>query len=242
MKCRGCRAPNLRDAVTCWACGVRLQSPSVTRRPRSFRPDAMRHYSAAPAAVVAHRAWVDGLVLLCTISFGLLMGYFIIEVLPTGGSPQTLLASVLSLPNPLDRFAPAPTMLAPQAVGTAQEARSVVIQVADLRRSAAEGGREAGPGQEFIVVTVVVDNQGRQPVAFDLADWTVMDSAGGVRQAERFRSAGWLGSGRLDPGQSARGQLAFAVPEGDAVELVRFTATSLRTVFRWDVAAPPASV
>lgn len=201
----------------------------------------MRHYSAAPAAVVAHRAWIDGLVLLCTISFGLLMGYFIVEVLPAGGSPQAVLASLLRLPNPLDRFAPAPTVLAPQAVGTAQEARSVVIQVADLRRSAAETGRAAGAGQEFIVVTVVVDNQGRQPVAFDLADWTVVDAAGGAREAEPFRGAGWLGGGRLDPGQSARGQLAFAVPRGDTVELVRFTATSLRTIFRWDVAAPPPS-
>lgn len=201
----------------------------------------MRHYSAAPAAVIQHRPWIDGLVLLCTLSFGLLVGYFIIEVLPAGGSPQTLLASVMRLPPPFNRLTAATAVPPVQPLGNTQEARGVVTQVVDPHRASIEGGREAGAGLEFLTVTVIIDNQGRQPIAYDLADWTVLDPGGQVREAERFRGSGWLGTGRLDPGRSARGRLAFVVPQGDAVQQVRFNATSLRAVFRWDGAAPGAA-
>jgi hypothetical protein len=199
-------------------------------------PEAMRHYSAAPAAVVRRQPWIDGLVLLSTVLFGVLISSFILGVLPSGGSPKDVLASFTTIPNPLERFLPAAVLLPAQPVGSAQDARSVVAQVAEPRRSAAEAGREPGSGQEFLVVTAVVDNQGSQPFAYDLSDWKVFDSEGRAHEPVDLRNAaGWLSAGRVDAGQSVRGALAFAVPQGDPDLEVRFGPRSLRTIMRWDL-------
>jgi Domain of unknown function (DUF4352) len=238
MKCRRCLAPNPRDALSCWACGVRLQEFYAARRPRSFRPDAMRHYSAAPASVIRHQAWVDGLVLLSTVLFALLAAYFVLDVLPTGGSPATLLAALGRAPDAVTCLLTPPAVLPAQPAGTAQQARGVVTQVADVRLSATEGGREAGAGAQFLVVTAIIDNQGSQPIAYDLSDWTVVDGSGRAHDPEQLRGAGWLSAGRVDPGQRVQGALAFAVPQGEASHQVQFGPAGLRAVMRWDAAAP----
>jgi hypothetical protein len=181
---------------------------------------------------------VDGLLLLSTGLFALLVAYFFLDVVPAGGSPATLLAAVGRAPDAVTRFLTPPAVLPAQPVGASQQARGVVTQVADLRLSATEGGREAGAGAEFFVVTAIIDNQGNQPIAYDLSDWTVVDASGRAFDPERFRGAGWLSAGRVDPGQRVQGALAFAVPQGEGSYQVRFGPSGLRAVMRWDAPAP----
>jgi hypothetical protein len=240
MKCRRCLAPNPRDALNCYACGVRLQQFHVARRPRSIRPDAMRHYSAASDSVIRRQPWIDGLVLLSTGLFALLLAYFFLDIVPAGGSPATMLASLQRLPNPLTLFVAPPRLLPVQPAGASQETRGVVMQVAEPRWTATEGGREAPAGTAYFVVTAVIDNQGTQPVAYDLADWTLQDAAGRGHEPVSFRGSGWLSDGRVDPGQRVQGAVAFAVPKGETAQQVRFSPAGLRAVVRWDTAAAGA--
>jgi hypothetical protein len=240
MKCRRCLAPNPRDALNCYACGVRLQQFHVARRPRSIRPDAMRHYSAAPASVIRRQPWIDGLVLLSTGLFGLLLAYFLLDVAPAGGSPANILAGLRRMPNPLTAFVAPPRLMPPQPTGASQETRGVVTQVAEPRWSGAEGGREAPAGTAFFVVTAVIDNQGSQPIAYDLSDWAVQDAAGHEHDSVAFRGPGWLSDGRVDPGQRIQGAVAFAVPKGETAQQVRFSPEGLRAILRWDTAAAGA--
>jgi hypothetical protein len=199
----------------------------------------MRHYSAVPASVIRHQPWIDGLVLLSTGLFGLLLAFFVLDVLPAGGSPGALLSSLGRIPNPLARLAPPPAQLAPQPVGVPQAARGVVAQLVEPRWTASAGGLAAPAGTAFLVLGVVIDNQGTQPIAYGLEDWQVLDSGGRANEAQPLRGAGWLSAGRVDPGQRVQGTIAFAVPQGDAPQQVRFSAPALRAVMRWD-GLPPA--
>ncbi|MGH2369387.1 MAG: hypothetical protein ACRDI2_14430, partial [Chloroflexota bacterium] len=148
MKCRSCQAESEADAVSCWACGVRLQRPPDGQRPLAMRPDAMRHYSTASAAIATHQPWLDGLVLISTILFGLLLGSFVVGVLPASGSPGGLTASLRRLANPLALLTPLPQVLPLEAAGVAQASRGFVAQIVQPYRSPAEGGITAGPGTE----------------------------------------------------------------------------------------------
>src|SRR5919197_4211426 len=92
MKCRRCQAVNARGALTCWACGVRLGRSRRSRMP-AYRPEAMRYFQSNSVAIGAHRMWLDGLVLISTVMFGLLLGYFLVDVLPRSGASATARAA-----------------------------------------------------------------------------------------------------------------------------------------------------
>src|SRR5438093_2355082 len=92
MKCKRCQAVNVRGAQTCWACGVSLGRSGRNRR-SGYRPEAMRYYESNSITIGAHRAWLDGLVLISTIMFGLLLGYFLVDVLPRSGAGTTVRAT-----------------------------------------------------------------------------------------------------------------------------------------------------
>jgi hypothetical protein len=208
-----------------------------------MQPDAMRHYSTTSAAVARHQPWVDAAVLVSTLLFGLLLALFVLEVAPTAGSPRAILASAFGPQGLIASLIPPPPALPLQPVGTAQSAQDVVAQVVEPRRSGAEGGREAGPGREFVVVTAVVENQSRRPISFSLEDWKIVDASGRPRSAEAIRGAGWLSGARVDPGMNVRGALAFAVAQGEGALEIRFTAPALQAMMRWDAtptAAPDA--
>jgi hypothetical protein len=232
MKCRQCGAQNLREANTCWACGIQLMRKQGFRDRRAFRPEAMRHYSAGTAALTTHRTWLDGIVLVCTILFGLLLGSFAADVLP-GGNPAGRITAMLDN-TPLSFLTAPSRTLALQPMGAAQEVNGVVVQVASSRRSAAEAGRDAPAGTQLLTATVVIDNQGKQALPYALADWKVRDSRGRVIQAQAINSAGWLSSGRVAPGQQVQGSVTFAIPEGDASPQVTFSPRALGSLFRWD--------
>jgi hypothetical protein len=232
MKCWHCEAQNSRDSSTCWACGIKLNR--AARRAPSFRPEAMRHYSSASVAVERHRSWLDGLVLLSTVMFGLLLGHFVANVLPTA-NPMDRINAVMAA-GPLGFINPNIRALPVRSVGEAQSLNGVVTQVAQVRRSASEAGRQASAGTQFLTATVVVDNQSARPLAYNLNDWKVRDSRGRTATPQPISGAGWLASGRVAPGQSVTGAVTFAVPEGDLAQ-VTFSPSALGALLRWDAPA-----
>ena len=209
----------------------------------AFQPEAMRYYQTSSVALGAHRAWLDGLVLVSTIMFGLLLGYFLLDILPHSGAPGTISAAStgprFNLANPLALFAPAPEMLAAVPFGQAQEAKGIVAQAVEPRRSKDEGGRAASAGTQFVAATMVIDNQGKTPLSYSLDDLQMRDSKGRVHKAESIRGAGWLSGGTIAPGQHVQGTVAFLVPEGDAQPQLTFTPPAMRVMLRWDV--PPTA-
>ena len=238
MKCVRCRAANPRDAVNCWACGVRLLRRGTARNRAAFRPEAMRHYSSTSVAIEQHRFWLDGLVLISTVLFGLLLGYFLVDALP-GTRAEFRRPISFSLKNPLAIFSPAPVVLDAVPFGQAQAVRGVVSQAVNSRRTRGEGGRQAAGGKEFLATIVVIDNQSKESLTYELSDWQVRDSKGRIIPVESIRGAGWLSSGTVGAGQTVQGTIAFLVPEGDAKLQLSFAPAALRSVLRWDV-PPPA--
>lgn len=241
MKCKRCQAVNPRGARSCWACGVRLTRSDPSRK-AAFRPEAMRYYRTSALTVGGHHAWLDGIVLLSTILFGLLLGYFIVDIVPRSGAGTAVQAATtsprrggFSLTNPISFLLPSPEVRAAVRVGSAQEVNGIVSQVADARRSKTEDGRNAPAGSEFLTTTVVVDNQSKQSFTYNLSDFQVRDSKGRMHSAEGVRGGGWLSGGTIDPGQHVQGAVTFLVPEGDTSPQVNFTSKPLRVVLRWDV-------
>jgi hypothetical protein len=199
----------------------------------------MRYFSTASPPLERHRAWLDGLVLVCTVLFGLLLAYFITDVLPAGASPRTVADAVAVSLGDASRFLPlGPPALPPRPVGAAQQVKGFVIQVAAVGHSPAEGGREAPRGSQFLTATVVMDNQGRQPISYSLADWKARDPRGRAHAAEPLRGAGWLSSGQVGPGQQVQAAVAFVVPETESTFQITFAPSGLGALLRWDTAAP----
>lgn len=233
MKCWHCEAQNIRTSATCWACGVHLHRSS--RRAQSFQPEAMRHYTSASVAMEQHRTWLDGLVLLSTILFGILLGHFVANVLPSSSPLERWNAMMAS--GPLGFINPSVRALPLRTVGEAQELNGVVTQVAQVRRTKSEAGREAPAGQQLLTATVVVDNQGARPLAYNLNDWKVRDSRGRTITPQAISAQGWLSSGRIEPGQKVMGAISFAVPEGEAAPQITFSPAALGALLRWDATA-----
>jgi hypothetical protein len=233
MKCWHCEAQNLKTSAACWACGVQLHRSS--RRAQSFQPEAMRHYTTASVAVEQHRTWLDGLVLLSTICFGILLGHFVANVLPSS-SPLDRWNAMLSA-GPLGFINPNVRAMPMRNIGEAQELNGVVTQVAQVRRTKSEAGREAPAGQQLLTATVVVDNQGARPLAYNLNDWKVRDSRGRTITPQTVNTQGWLSSGRIEPGQKVMGAVSFAVPETEAAPQITFSPSALGALLRWDATA-----
>ena len=237
MKCWHCEAQNLRHSSICWACGIQLQRQS--RRATSFQPEAMRHYTTATVAMRGHRAWLDGVVLLSTILFGLLLGYFVADVLPNRegavgtASPMERLNAALT-DTPFSFLVPSARSMPIRPIGEAQSVNSLVTQVAQVRRAKSEAGREAPANAQFLTATVVIDNQSARPLAYNLNDFKVRDSRGRSITPQAINSAGWLSSGRVAPGQNVQGAVTFAVPESDTGLQVTFAPAGLGAQLRWD--------
>jgi hypothetical protein len=122
-------------------------------------------------------------------------------------------------------------------VGEAQELNGVVTQVAQVRRTKAEAGREAPAGQQVLTATVVVDNQGARPLAYNLNDWKVRDSRGRTITPQSINAQGWLSSGRIEPGQKVQGAVSFNIPETEAAPQITFSPSALGALLRWDATA-----
>lgn len=203
-----------------------------------YAPEAMRYYTSAAASLRHHRTWLDGLVLLSTVLFGLLLGYFVSDVFPRSLPGERAFGALRQ--SPLAFLAPEPRALPVQPVGTAQELKGIVTQVAQVRRSKAEAGVEAGSGNQLITALVVIDNQSRQSLVYSLNDWKVRDSRGRSYTPKVINSAGWLSSGRVGAGQQVLGSITFVVPEGEADANVTFAPSGLGALLRWNASNPSA--
>jgi hypothetical protein len=236
MKCWHCKAQNARHSSSCWACGIQLSRSNPLPKGLTFRPEAMRHYNTATVAMHSHRAWLDGLVLLSTVLFGLLLGHFVADVLPTGAGTGNIGERFRSTVagTPLGIIFPAARALPLRPVGEAQLVNGVVAQIADIHETKNEAGREAPAGSKFLTATVVVDNQGAKPVAYNLSDWKVRDSRGRANSAQTVATPGWISSGRIASGQKVQGMVTFLVPETEAAAQVTFSPAALGAQLRWD--------
>ncbi|MGI8424741.1 MAG: DUF4352 domain-containing protein [Chloroflexota bacterium] len=192
----------------------------------------MRHYTSASVAVERHRTWMDGVVLGSTILFGVLLGYFVANVLPTNSPLERINAVVAA--GPLGFINPNIRALPLRTVGETQAVNGVVTQVAQVRRAKSEAGRDAPAGTQFLTATVVVDNQSARPLAYNLNDWKVRDARGRMVNPQAITNSGWLASGRVAPGQSVLGAVTFAVPEGETGTQVTFSPAALGALLRWE--------
>ena len=230
MKCWHCSAQNLRQSATCWACGIQLHRSA--RRAMSFEPEAMRHYTTSSVAIEQHRTWLDGLVLLSTILFGVLLGHFVANVLPSASPLERFNAALAA--GPLGFINPNVHALPVRAIGEAQSVNGVVAQVAEAHRTKNEAGRDAPAGQQYVTATVAVDNQSGRPLAYNLNDWKLRDAKGKSFTPQTVNSQGWLSSGRISPGQKVMGAITFLVPEGEGQVQVTFSPSALGSLLRWE--------
>lgn len=115
-------------------------------------------------------------------------------------------------------------------VGEAVDIDGRKLTVTEVQRNFDTGNQFAQPesGNEFVVVTVAIENNGDQQLNYNTFDFKVQDS-NGVQQNESIMalSEGKLNSGSLAAGGKVTGKLAYEVPAGDAGLKLLFTNPSL---------------
>lgn len=237
-KCWHCEASNQRESATCWACGVTLgrKGRGPVGHETSYDSEAMRHFSAATSAFTSHRVWLDGLVLVCTILFGLVLGNFFVNTMPATLPGRSGTTNPLNLmrSGPLAMFLPQPKALPVQPVGAAEQTQHIVAQVAQVHRSDAEAGAHPASGSNFLTALVVIDNQGTSPLSYSVSDWKLRDSHGRTHSPRGIDNAGWLSSGRVGAHQQVQGQLTFDVPADETDFQITFEPSGLGALMRWD--------
>jgi len=105
------------------------------------------------------------------------------------------------------------------AVNEAAKIGSQALTVTAVQRNYASGNPYIQPdtGNEYILVTVQIENQGTNQVDFNTYDFQVENSAGVLKNETYVPDVqNELSSGNLASGGKVTGNLAFEVPKGDA--------------------------
>ncbi len=93
------------------------------------------------------------------------------------------------------------------------------LTVTKVERSYSSGNQYVKPstGNEYVVVTVQIQNDGTDQVSFNTFDFQIQDT-NGVLKSEAFITGleNQLSSGNLAPGGKVTGRLGYEVPKGDA--------------------------
>lgn len=184
-------------------------------------PVALRHYSSE-AVALGRASFVQGAaVLVLVVLFGVMAGTVLLEASPKW-PPAIDVAGLVA--DPARTLLPGvfPREVANLPVGETFAAHAVVAQVAAPRLETIVGGRGAPQGRAFLVVTVVLHNQGSRPVTYFVSDWKTRDGNGRTYRPEPMVSPGWLSGGQIAPDQLVQADLAFLVPAGDPELTVRF--------------------
>ena len=124
------------------------------------------------------------------------------------------------------KIVPAPTPTAmPTATATPIPAPAnaamhdgVVVQASNLHQDSGDAVSTPAPGQQYIVVHIVITNQGTQSARYNAYDFQLQDATDHVRHYETFDttiSNTLLGSGSLAAGQIVAGDIAFQVPANE---------------------------
>ena len=84
---------------------------------------------------------------------------------------------------------------------------------------------KADAGNEFVKVTIKMDNKSDANMSYSPNDWELRDSGGDTRNVDKslqWTADGALYSGELAPGESETADLYFQAPKGDAGLALRF--------------------
>jgi hypothetical protein len=118
---------------------------------------------------------------------------------------------------------------APKAVYGVNEPATIsdqTLTVTGVQRNYSSGNQYVKPdaGQEYVVVSVTIQNNGNEQVSYNTYDFQMQDS-NGVQKTEAFVTSveNQLQSGNLAAGGKVTGNLAYEVPKGD---------TGLKLIFK----------
>ena len=140
------------------------------------------------------------------------------------------------------------------AIGPAQEGDGMRVSIDAIRTTDASGMVDLDPstteidteplepGQEFLILDVTIANAGSVPHEYNALSWSAADpTSGATYQAALLGVTGYdLASGDLEPGESAWGKVAIAIP-ADATQLQVTYETQLLdqgTELSWAVTVP----
>jgi hypothetical protein len=94
----------------------------------------------------------------------------------------------------------------------------VVVQASNLHQDSGDAVSTPAVGQQYIVVHIVITNQGSQSARYNAYDFQLQDATDHVRHYETFDttiSNTLLGSGSLAAGEIVAGDIAFQVPASE---------------------------
>ena len=114
--------------------------------------------------------------------------------------------------------APTPTATPIPAPANAAIHGGVVVQASNLHQDSGDAVSTPAPGQQYIVVHIVITNQGTQSARYNAYDFQLQDATDHVRHYETFDTTitnTSLGSGSLAAGQIVAGDIAFQVPANE---------------------------
>lgn len=104
------------------------------------------------------------------------------------------------------------------------------LTVNSIERNYSTGNEYLKPeaGKEFVVVTITIENNGKDSINFNTFDFKMQDS-NGVQLTEDFSavSDGKLNSGSLAAGGKVTGKIAYQVPQDDKGLKLLFTNPNL---------------
>jgi Domain of unknown function (DUF4352) len=128
---------------------------------------------------------------------------------PTGAS-----AAAAPAPTPAPKPQPTPTSAAPVAkVGERVVSGGIALTVNSVTRTDSLGQfQKAKPGRVFVVADVTVESVTREKAVYNPLYFKAKDADGYEYTASLLAGDQGLKSGELNPGEKARGTVAFDVP------------------------------
>jgi hypothetical protein len=136
----------------------------------------------------------------------------VVKIVPAPTSTAMPLATPTSTPMPTATATPIPV---PANAATHD---GVVVQASNLHQDSGDAVSTPAPGQQYMVVHIVITNQGTQSARYNALDFQLQDATDHVRHYETFDttiSNTLLGSGSLAAGQTVAGDIAFQVPASE---------------------------
>jgi len=137
---------------------------------------------------------------------------------PTSGASAQAVAPTATSSAPTATKAPAPTPTPKQpdygTVGQKMTSAGIGLSVLSAKRTSESGNQFIKPkqGNEYIVIEVVVENEGREKTPYNLMYFKAKDSDGFEYNTALVPVDNLLKSGELAQGEKVRGTVWFEVP------------------------------
>lgn len=129
------------------------------------------------------------------------------------------------------KLVPAPTATPLPAPANAATHNGVVVQASNLHQDPGDSMSAPAAGQQYIVMHIVITNQGTQSADYNAMNFTIADGTDHVRHDVDYFdlhiSNTRLGSGSLGAGQIVAGDIAFQVAASETQFTLLWTPDSL---------------